>query len=66
MRLRESVMKSRFYRSGVTVAPNTRNGEKLAVKVNQSGTDVMILKIFTPKNLAKELAFFSQTTAIFL
>jgi hypothetical protein len=30
-----------------------------------SGTDVMILKIFSPKNLAKILAFFAQTTARF-
>jgi hypothetical protein len=29
------------------------------------GTDVMILKIFSPKNLAKILAFFAQTTASF-
>jgi hypothetical protein len=28
-------------------------------------TDVMILKIFSPKNLAKILAFFAQTTASF-
>jgi hypothetical protein len=30
------------------------------------GTDVMILKIFSPKNLAKILAFIAQTTTIFL
>jgi hypothetical protein len=30
-----------------------------------SGTDVMIFKIFSPKNLAKILAFFVQTTASF-
>jgi hypothetical protein len=29
------------------------------------GTDVMILKIFSTKNLAKILAFFAQTTASF-
>jgi hypothetical protein len=29
------------------------------------GIDVMILKIFSPKNLAKILAFFAQTTASF-
>jgi hypothetical protein len=29
------------------------------------GTDVMIFKIFSPKNLAKILAFFAQTTASF-
>jgi hypothetical protein len=29
------------------------------------GTDVMIFKIFSPKNLAKKLAFFVQTTANF-
>jgi hypothetical protein len=29
------------------------------------GTDVMILKIFSPKNLMKILAFFAQTTASF-
>jgi hypothetical protein len=28
-----------------------------------AGTDVMIFKIFSPKNLAKILAFFAQTTA---
>jgi hypothetical protein len=27
----------------------------------ETGTDVMILKIFSPKNLAKILAFFAQT-----
>jgi hypothetical protein len=30
-----------------------------------SGTDVMILKIFSPKNLANILALFAQTTASF-
>jgi hypothetical protein len=30
-----------------------------------TGTDVMILKIFSLKNLAKILAFFAQTTLIF-
>jgi hypothetical protein len=29
----------------------------------QPGTDVMILNIFSPINLAKILAFFAQTTA---
>jgi hypothetical protein len=29
------------------------------------GDDVMILKIFLPKNLTKILAFFAQTTASF-
>jgi hypothetical protein len=29
------------------------------------GINVMILKIFSPKNLAKILAFFAQTTASF-
>jgi hypothetical protein len=32
---------------------------------DESGTDVMILRIFSPKLLAKLLAFFAQTTAIF-
>jgi hypothetical protein len=31
----------------------------------RSGTDDMILKIFSPKNLAKIFAFFAQTTVIF-
>jgi hypothetical protein len=31
----------------------------------QPGTDVMILKIFSPKNSAKILPFFAQTTARF-
>jgi hypothetical protein len=30
-----------------------------------SGTDVMIVKIFSPKNLAKFFAFFAQTTVSF-
>jgi hypothetical protein len=34
-------------------------------RLNSPGTDVMIFKIFSPKNLAKILAFFSQTTATF-
>jgi hypothetical protein len=34
-------------------------------KFAQSGTDVMILKIFSPKILAKILAFFAQTAATF-
>jgi hypothetical protein len=29
------------------------------------GTDVMIFEIFSPKNLAKILTFFAQTTASF-
>jgi hypothetical protein len=29
------------------------------------GTDVMVLKLFSPKNLAKILAFFAQTTVTF-
>jgi hypothetical protein len=33
--------------------------------LNKPETDVMILKIFSPKNLAKILAFFAQTTASF-
>jgi hypothetical protein len=34
-------------------------------KFGKSETDVMIFKIFSPKNLAKILAFFAQTTLIF-
>jgi hypothetical protein len=29
----------------------------------QSGTDVMIFKIFSPKNLAKKMAFFAHIKA---
>jgi hypothetical protein len=32
---------------------------------NSSGTDVMNFKIFSPKNLAKTLAFFAQTSVNF-
>jgi hypothetical protein len=32
-------------------------------KKTKPGTDVIILKIFSPKNFAKILAFFVQTTA---
>jgi hypothetical protein len=35
------------------------NGRKFA----QSGTDVMILKIFSPKKIAKKLAFLTQNKA---
>jgi hypothetical protein len=35
-------------------------------KFAQSGTDVMIFKIFSPKNLAKKLAFLTQNRAKFL
>jgi hypothetical protein len=35
-------------------------------KIGQSGTDVMILKIFSPKNSAKKWAFFTQNKAKFL
>jgi hypothetical protein len=31
----------------------------------QPGTDVMIIKIFSPKNLAKKLAFLTQNKAKF-
>jgi hypothetical protein len=31
----------------------------------QSGTDVMIFEIFSPKNLSKKLAFFTQNKAKF-
>jgi hypothetical protein len=31
----------------------------------RSGTDVMIFKIFSPKNLAKKLEFFAHTTTNF-
>jgi hypothetical protein len=34
-------------------------------KFAQSGTVVMIFKIFSPKNLAKIFAFFAQTTVSF-
>jgi hypothetical protein len=34
-------------------------------RVNFPGTDVMVFKIFSPKNLAKMLTFFAQTTASF-
>jgi hypothetical protein len=33
--------------------------------MNSSGTDVVIFKIFSPKNLAKILPFFAQSTASF-
>jgi hypothetical protein len=36
-----------------------------ACRILLSGTDVTIFKIFLPKNLAKKLAFFAQTTASF-
>jgi hypothetical protein len=37
----------------------------MATRVALSGTDVMISKIFSAKNLAKILAFSAQTTASF-
>jgi hypothetical protein len=38
---------------------------KLVIEGLDPGTDVMILKVFSPKFLAKILAFFALTTAIF-
>jgi hypothetical protein len=32
----------------------------------KQGTDVMTLKIFSPKNLAKILAFFAQITSTYV
>jgi hypothetical protein len=40
-------------------------GGTLGKMGNFPGTDVMIFKIFSPKNLAKKLAVFAQTTASF-
>jgi hypothetical protein len=37
-----------------------------ALHLKFTGTDVRILKIFSPKHLVKILAFFAQTTASFL
>jgi hypothetical protein len=38
----------------------------IASQINgQTGTDVMIFKIFSPENLAKKLAFLTQTKAKF-
>jgi hypothetical protein len=46
--------------------PASKFGSVFAlVGICQPGTDVMIFKIFSPKNLAKKLAFFAQTTASF-
>jgi hypothetical protein len=46
--------------------PNSR-GQSYDIKRNAgSGTDVTILKKFSPKNLAKILASFAQNTARFL
>jgi hypothetical protein len=38
-------------------------GNRQKQKYRRTGTDVVILKLFSPKNLAKILAFFAQTTA---
>jgi hypothetical protein len=48
--------------------PEVCNQSPKRRKFGQSGhpgTDVMIFLIFSPKNLAKKLAFFAQTTASF-
>jgi hypothetical protein len=37
----------------------------LSLRSERRGPDVMILKIFLPKNVAQILAFFAQTTASF-
>jgi hypothetical protein len=44
--------------------PNPPENIRFCVQA-RSGTDVMIFKIFSPKNLAKILAFFAQPTASF-
>jgi hypothetical protein len=44
----------------------SRLPEKSSVEsLKESGTDVMIFKIFSMKNLAKNFAFFAQTTVSF-
>jgi hypothetical protein len=48
--------------------PSTRlatNRRRRKLVVATPGTDVMIFKIFSPKNLAKSFAFFAQTTVSF-
>jgi hypothetical protein len=40
-------------------------GNRQKQKYRRTGTDVVILKLFSPKNLAKILAFFAQTTVTF-
>jgi hypothetical protein len=45
-------------------AKRQKNAPKL-LNFAQSGTDVMIFKIFSPKNLAKQLAFWTQNKAKF-
>jgi hypothetical protein len=37
----------------------------LPICASEPGTDVMILKIFSPKNFAKKLAFWTQNKAKF-
>jgi hypothetical protein len=39
------------------------NRQFFFIKFAQSGTDVMILKIFSPKNFAKKLKFLNQSKA---
>jgi hypothetical protein len=39
--------------------------EKNRAEADRTGTDVMILKIFSPKSLAKKLAFLTQNKAKF-
>jgi hypothetical protein len=38
-------------------------GGGIILVAEQPGTDVMIFKIFSPKNLAKKLAFLTQNNA---
>jgi hypothetical protein len=44
--------------------PNLVTLSYVRKNLGQSGTDVMIFKIFSPKNSAKKLAFFTENKAI--
>jgi hypothetical protein len=45
--------------------PQAPAAREVSIFLPASGTDVMIFKIFSPKNLATFFAFFAQTTVSF-
>jgi hypothetical protein len=63
-----SIIRLLFFRGKIFVAIFTNNGLGYILDdffKNALVTDVMILKIFSPKNLAKILAFLTQSKARF-
>jgi hypothetical protein len=54
----------KMWATSVQKNPPKVNNHPMGGKIAKSGTDIMIFKIFSPKNSAKKLAFLTQNKAI--